>query len=83
MFNTIYEQAAAYLFYISKNHLFYDGNKRTALAVACTFLEWNDKKIVALNEDEVFDFVTKVAESENNPDIQIPIIASWLERMVL
>ncbi len=33
--------AAAYLFHVVKNHPFVDGNKRTGLAVALTFLEVN------------------------------------------
>ena len=33
------EIAAAYLFYISGNHPFLDGNKRTALAACLVFLE--------------------------------------------
>ncbi|MBI2252832.1 MAG: type II toxin-antitoxin system death-on-curing family toxin [Armatimonadetes bacterium] len=37
----IYEMAAAYAFYICKNHPFIDGNKRTALACALVFLEMN------------------------------------------
>lgn len=37
----IYEMAAAYAFYISQNHPFVDGNKRTALASALVFLEMN------------------------------------------
>jgi death-on-curing protein len=35
------EIAAAYLFYISRNHPFLDGNKRTALAACLVFLEEN------------------------------------------
>lgn len=35
----LYEMAAAYAFHISQNHPFRDGNKRTALACALTFLE--------------------------------------------
>ena len=37
----IVEIAAAYLFYICKNHPFVDGNKRTALAASLVFLEEN------------------------------------------
>jgi len=33
--------AAAYLFYLCRNHPFADGNKRTALAAALVFLEAN------------------------------------------
>jgi len=37
------EVAAAYLFYLCRNHPFADGNKRTALAAALIFLEANGK----------------------------------------
>lgn len=36
------EIAAAYLFYLCRNHPFVDGNKRTALASCLVFLEAND-----------------------------------------
>lgn len=35
------EIAAAYLFYLCRNHPFLDGNKRTALASALVFLQEN------------------------------------------
>ncbi|MEO5719741.1 MAG: type II toxin-antitoxin system death-on-curing family toxin, partial [Chthoniobacterales bacterium] len=35
------EVAAAYLFYLSRNHPFIDGNKRTALASCLVFLDAN------------------------------------------
>lgn len=35
------EVAAAYLFYVCRNHPFVDGNKRTALAAALVFLDAN------------------------------------------
>ena len=37
------EIAAAYLFYLCRNHPFVDGNKRTALAACLVFLEANGK----------------------------------------
>jgi death-on-curing protein len=33
--------AAAYLFYLGRNHPFFDGNKRTAMAAAIVFLRLN------------------------------------------
>lgn len=36
------EVAAAYLYYLCRNHAFLDGNKRTALASCLVFLEAND-----------------------------------------
>ena len=35
------EIAAAYLFYLCRNHAFVDGNKRTALAACLVFLDAN------------------------------------------
>ena len=35
------EMAAAYLFYLCRNHPFVDGNKRTALAACLVFLQAN------------------------------------------
>jgi death-on-curing protein len=35
--------AAAYLFYLCRNHPFNDGNKRTALATSLVFLEANEQ----------------------------------------
>lgn len=37
------EVAAAYLFYLCRNHPFVDGNKRTALAACLVFLEANGR----------------------------------------
>jgi death-on-curing protein len=40
--NDAIEIAAAYLFYICRNHPFIDGNKRTALATCLVFLSENN-----------------------------------------
>lgn len=77
----IFHQAAAYMFYIIKNHIFFDGNKRTGLAVAISFLKWNHIKFTPLDEDAVFDFVVDVAGGENSPDNVIPKIAKWLKNL--
>jgi death-on-curing protein len=58
---TLYEMAAAYLFHIAKNHPFLDGNKRTALACALSFLRLNVLKVKA-GEDELVDLVLGVVE---------------------
>ena len=63
------EIAAAYLFYICKNHAFVDGNKRTALAACLVFLEENgllpDRKL-PINDWE--QFVLDVAASKIDRD---------------
>lgn len=58
---TCFEQAAAYLFHLVKNHAFVDGNKRVGLATALAFLALNDFWIVA-TEEELVDLVLGVAE---------------------
>jgi death on curing protein len=42
LFTDPIEIAAAYLFYLCRNHPFVDGNKRTALATCLVFLSEND-----------------------------------------
>lgn len=51
------EIAAAYLFYLCRNHAFIDGNKRTALAACLVFLESNGllpETKLSVNEWEAF-----------------------------
>jgi death on curing protein len=59
------EIAAAYLFYICRNHPFLDGNKRTALAACLVFLETNgllpDRRLPI---DEWEQFVIDIASSK-------------------
>ena len=56
---TLFDKAAAYLFHISRNHPFIDGNKRTAAFAALAFLEDNK---VRLNFDE-YEFEELVVET--------------------
>ena len=58
---SLFEMAAAYLFHITGNHPFLDGNKRTGLATALVFLWMNALEIEA-GEDELTDLVLGVAE---------------------
>lgn len=41
LYSTVLEKAAAYAFFIIKDHVFYDGNKRTGLESAMAFLDLN------------------------------------------
>lgn len=58
---TLFEVAAAYLFYVTKNHAFVDGNKRTGIACALAFLLLNGQRIAA-SEDALYDLVVGVTE---------------------
>ena len=57
----MFELAAAYARGIIKNHPFIDGNKRTAVGAALTFLEMNGVEVDA-DEDAFYDLVIGVVE---------------------
>ena len=78
-FPTMYHIAAAYLFYIVKNHPFIDGNKRTALASAVTFLQWNEILFAPFDVDDVHQRIEDFVVSDESPSVLIPEIADWLE----
>ena len=63
------EIAAAYLFYICRNHAFIDGNKRTALAACLVFLESNGLlPDVKVPTDEWEEFMLDLAASKLDRD---------------
>ena len=62
----IVEIAAAYLFYICKNHPFLDGNKRTAMMAAIVFLRFNG--------------IEPKADSEQWEKLMLDVAASKLDR---
>ncbi len=69
LISDLIEIAAAYLFYLCRNHAFIDGNKRTALAAALVFLESNGlRPDVKLPVDEWEQFVLDVAASKLDRD---------------
>ena len=49
--------AAAYAFGIARNHPFIDGNKRTALVIARTFLLLNNSDVAASQEEKYLIFL--------------------------
>src|SRR5271170_7190292 len=54
---TLSRLAASYAYGIASNHPFIDGNKRTALVVAITFLRINGATLSASLEDTYFIFL--------------------------
>jgi death-on-curing protein len=79
LYPDIFHQAAAYMFYIIKDHIFVDGNKRTGLATAITFLEWNDVLFGRFDLHGAFDFVMSMAGGSNEASTVIPKLAGWLK----
>lgn len=54
--------AAAYAFHIAQNQPFLDGNKRTAMAAALTFLEGNGVDIAVYDWNVLYDAMIGIAE---------------------
>lgn len=71
---TLTRLAAAYAFGIARNHPFVDGNKRTALVVALTFLLVNGLKVTAPRDDRYFIFYDLAAGKLSEEEL-----AHWLE----
>lgn len=74
-FPTIFDKAAAYCFFIVRLHPFFDGNKRTGLVAAITFLL--DHGITPVfDENEMYDEIIRVA----NRQIEIDELAEVFRR---
>jgi death on curing protein len=58
----LFEIAAAYAFHIAQNQPFIDGNKRTAIGAALTFLEGNGCDVVKLDGATLYDAMIAIAE---------------------
>lgn len=78
-FPTLIEKAAAYCFFIVRNHPFFDANKRTAFVAALHFLRINDAP-VRFHEDEAFQAIVGVATGELDLEDLTTMIASAVER---
>jgi death-on-curing protein len=68
---TLHEMAAAYLFHLTQNHPFLDGNKRIGLAAAIAFLGFNDTWLES-DPAELLEMVLSVARGEiGKPEIAV------------
>ena len=74
---TIVEQAAAYLFHITNNHAFVDGNKRTAFDVMVTFLNLNDYEL-NMTPEAAYQLTIKVADSKVSKEELIDILTDCI-----
>lgn len=63
LYPSIFEKAAAYLFHLTRNHPFNDGNKRTAYFVTVLFLESNNIKS-PYKKTDLEDLVVLTAEGK-------------------
>ena len=67
------ELAAAYLFGLTKNHGYIDGNKRVGFAAAATFLVLNGARLTA-SEPEAYDVVIAIVEGRHTEEQ----VATWI-----
>ena len=65
MYPSVFDKASCYLFSISRNHPFLDGNKRTASMSSIIFLRSNGN-VVEYEENEFLEFVILVAEGKKS-----------------
>jgi len=83
---SVEKKAAALLHSLIQNHPFHNGNKRTALVAAITFLLKNDRLIGPdTSDDEVYELVTSIAAGRfpddarrYSPDEIVDEIAIWI-----
>ena len=61
LYPNVLEKAAAYLFFIARNHAFGDGDRRTAYASAYAFLLMNGTVLSGM-DDDVFALVLDTAQ---------------------
>lgn len=74
LYPTLFDKAAALLYSLVNNHVFTDGNKRTAIAATIVFLIQNDYELRVSNE-ELVKTVLAVAEKR----LTLENISLWLE----
>jgi death-on-curing protein len=69
--------AAAYAYGIARNHPFVDGNKRTALVAARTFLILNGVDIEATQDDKVLTFLSLAEGAVSEEEL-----ADWIRKRI-
>ncbi len=68
---TLHEMAAAYVFHLTQNHPFLDGNKRVGIAAAIGFLSLNDSWLESEPAD-LEEMALRVARGEiGKPEIAV------------
>lgn len=74
LYPTIFLKAGALIHSLLRNHAFVDGNKRSSMFSAMTFLELNGYKFEA-GQKEVVNYALKI----ENDKLSVEEIAKWLK----
>ncbi len=74
LYATIFLKTGALVHSLLRNHPFVDGNKRTSMFSAMTFLELNGY-IFHAEQKEIVDFALQI----ENKKLSVEIIAEWLK----
>ena len=69
--------AATYAYHLTQAHAFIDGNKRIAAAISEIFLEINDVKLNATNE-QIVDLFLSIASGEKTRNDIEQIFFQWI-----
>ncbi len=73
---SLFEKASAHAYYIIKDHIFRDGNKRTGMASAILFLEKNGYSIVPkVSQDDIVDLAISIEKGETSKSA----LACWFK----
>ncbi len=68
LYKDLFEMAAAYIYHISENHPFIDGNKRVALVAGLVFLDFNNIEIDDAGQ-KLYAMMMNVASGKSNKEI--------------
>lgn len=74
LYKNLFEKAAALCRGVIADHPFVDGNKRTAMLVATTYLRINGVEFIA-KAGEIEDFAVQIAVER----LDVPVITAWLK----
>jgi len=69
---------SAWALYMSRQHPFFDGNKRISFVLAATILRMNSHYLGRRDEDEIFEALHKISDAET--DCDIGSIEQWLKK---
>ncbi|MBC8525581.1 MAG: type II toxin-antitoxin system death-on-curing family toxin [Candidatus Cloacimonetes bacterium] len=65
--HSLFEKASAYAYYIIKDHIFHDGNKRTGMASTILFLEKNDYILIPeISQDDIVNLAISIEDEKTS-----------------